>query len=81
MKRSGTPIKEIKEYIDLCTQGDDTLKERLSIFEQRKKIVQQQIEELTSLMDIVEHKIWYYQTAIEAGSESVHEGLCYSVEG
>ena len=80
MKRSGTPIKEIRQYIDLCMQGDDTLMERLSIFEHRKKIVHQQIAELNSLMEVIEHKIWYYQTAIEAGAESIHEGLCYSVE-
>jgi len=44
MKNSGMPIKDIKEYMDLCNEGDSTLKERLEIFLERKEVVQKQIE-------------------------------------
>ena len=38
------------------------------------------MDQLQKLMEVIDHKIWYYQTAIEAGTESVHEGLCYNME-
>lgn len=72
MKNSGMPIKDIKKYMDLCTEGDSTLKERLEIFFQRKEAVQKQIYELNKVMETINHKIWYYETAIEAGTEEVH---------
>lgn len=80
MKNAGASIKEIKAYIDLCMAGDDTLEARLAIFQRRKQEIQRQMEELQKLMGVIDHKIWYYQTAIEAGTESVHEGLCYNME-
>lgn len=73
MKNSGVPIKDIKKYMDLCTEGDSTLQERLEIFIKRKEAVQKQIEELNKVMETINHKIWYYKTAIEAGTEAVHK--------
>lgn len=73
MKKSGVPIKDIKKYMNLCIWGDSTLKERLEIFLERKEVVQKQIEELNSIMETINHKIWYYETAIEAGTEAVHK--------
>lgn len=80
MKNAGASIKEIRVYIDLCMKGDDTLNERLAIFERRKQVLEEQAKELSRLIAVVDHKIWYYKTAIEAGSEQVHEDKCYSVE-
>lgn len=72
MKNSGMPIKDIKKYMDLCKDGDSTLNERQEIFFERKKAVQKQIEELNKVMEVINHKIWYYETAIEAGTEAIH---------
>lgn len=80
MKNTGTPIKDIKHYIDLCMRGDDTLRERLAIFQRRKAVVQQQMEELSRLMKAIEHKIAYYQAAVDAGTEAIHEGKCHTME-
>jgi DNA-binding transcriptional MerR regulator len=73
MKNSGMPIKDIKKYMDLCEQGDTSLQERLEIFFERKEAVQKQMEELNKVMETINHKIWYYETAIEAGTEAVHK--------
>lgn len=67
------PIKDIKRYMDMCMEGDSTLQARLEVFHEREKIVKQQIEELNNIMELIKHKIWYYETAIEAGSESIHK--------
>lgn len=73
MKNSGTPIKDIKRYMDLCAEGDSTLQKRLEIFLERKEAVQKQMEELNKIMETINHKIWYYETAIEAGTEEIHK--------
>ncbi|GAA0115361.1 MerR family transcriptional regulator [Clostridium senegalense] len=73
MKNSGTPIKDIKRYMDLCAEGDRTLQKRLEIFLERKEAVQKQMEELNKIMETINHKIWYYETAIEAGTEEIHK--------
>ncbi|HWQ30176.1 MAG TPA: MerR family transcriptional regulator, partial [Negativicutes bacterium] len=75
MKNSGMSIKEIKKYMKLCLEGDSTLKERLGIFLQRKEAVQKQMLELNKVMEIINHKIGYYETAIEAGTEAVHKQI------
>lgn len=73
MKNSGMPIKDIKKYMDLCQEGDSTLQERLEIFLERKEAVLKQMEELNKIMETIKHKICYYETAIEAGTEAVHK--------
>lgn len=73
MKNSGVPIKEIKKYMDLCQDGDGTLQERLEIFLERKEAVREQLDKLNKVMENIEHKIWYYETAIEAGTEEIHK--------
>ena len=80
MKNAGTPIKEIRQYIELCMRGDDTLQERLDVFRRRKEAVTRQMDELNRLMETIERKIWYYETAIATGTESVHEERCYTTE-
>ena len=37
LKKSGLSIKEIRSYIDMTKRGDDSLEERLQLFEERKK--------------------------------------------
>ena len=73
MKSSGVPIKDIKKYMDLCTEGDSTLKERMEIFLERKEIVKKQIEELNNVLETIDYKICYYESAIEAGTEDIHK--------
>lgn len=73
MKNSGMPIKDIKKYMDLCEEGDSSLNERLEVFQKRKEAVEKQMDELNEVMKTINHKISYYETAIEAGTEAVHK--------
>ncbi len=73
LKQSGMPVKQIKEFIDLCLQGDITLQARLDIFKKHKESVEEKMEELTKHMQKIDYKIWYYTTAVEAGTEAVHK--------
>ena len=80
MKNAGTPIKEIRQYIELCMEGDDTLTERLEVFRRRKTAVMTQMAELGKLLETIDRKIEYYEVAVAAGTEAVHEGKCFSME-
>jgi DNA-binding transcriptional MerR regulator len=73
LKSTGMPIKEIKNFIDWCSDGDSTLQQRYDMFMDRKSIVEAQIEELKKTMEVIEHKCSYYKTALEAGTEDIHK--------
>ena len=73
LKTTGMPIKEIKHFIDWCSDGDSTLQNRFDMFMERKAIVNAQMEELKKTMEVIEHKCLYYQTALDAGTEDVHK--------
>ncbi len=64
LKNTGMPIKQIKQFIDLCTEGDCTLEKRLEIFETQKENLLSQMEKLAGYMKTIEHKIEYYEKAI-----------------
>lgn len=72
LKKTGMPIKEIKQFAVWIQQGDDSLNERYEMFLERKKILEDQMAEIQKTLDFVNHKCWYYKTAIEAGTESIH---------
>ncbi|TWT08236.1 MerR family transcriptional regulator [Planococcus sp. CPCC 101016] len=73
LKSSGMPIKEIKNFIDWCSEGDSTLQQRYDMFMERKAIVKAQMAELKKTMEIIEHKCFYYKSALDAGTEDVHK--------
>ncbi|WP_264740582.1 MerR family transcriptional regulator [Cytobacillus firmus] len=73
LKATGMPIKEIKNFIDWCSEGDATLQQRYDMFLERKATVEAQMEELRKTMEVIEHKCLYYKTALEAGTEDIHK--------
>ncbi|MBT2689640.1 MerR family transcriptional regulator [Bacillus sp. ISL-47] len=73
LKATGMPIKEIKNFIDWCSEGDSTLKQRYDMFLERKANVEAQMEELKKTMEVIEHKCFYYKTALDAGTEDIHK--------
>jgi DNA-binding transcriptional MerR regulator len=73
LKSTGMPIKEIKNFIDWCSDGDSTLQKRYSMFLERKATVEAQMEELKKTMEVIEHKCLYYKTALDAGTEDIHK--------
>ena len=70
LKRSGLSIKDIKNFIDMLAQGDKALNERLAIFHKRRDILREELKDLQNVLDVIEYKCWYYETACEAGSVS-----------
>lgn len=72
LKKSGMSIKDIRQFSEWVLMGDDSLQERYEMFLERKKAVEAQMDELQKTLDFINHKCWYYETAIEAGTEKIH---------
>lgn len=73
LKSSGLSIKDIKKFSEWCLKGDQTLQERYELFLESRKKVKEQMAELEKTLELIEHKCWYYETALEAGTESIHK--------
>lgn len=75
LKKAGLPIKEIKLFMDWCMQGDGTIDQRLELIKKQRTIVQEQIAQMQETLAMLDYKCWYYETAKEAGSCSIHDTL------
>lgn len=75
LKKSGMSIKEIKSFMVWCTQGDETINQRLGMFREQQKKVTEHISELQETLDLIKYKCWYYETAQAAGTCAVHDSL------
>ena len=72
LKKSGMSIQDIRQFSKWVQMGDDSLHERYEMFLERKRTIEAQIAELQQTLAFINHKCWYYETAIEAGTEKIH---------
>jgi len=75
LKATGMPIKDIKKFIDWFTEGDSTLMQRREMFHERRRAVEEQIEDLKKTLEMVEYKCWFYDTAVAAGSTDAPKNI------
>lgn len=73
LKETGMPIKMIRQFIEWAIVGDETIDERLEFLLEHRRAAQQKMDELQKHMDHLNDKIWYYQTAAEAGTTAIHD--------
>ena len=78
LKKSGLEIKEIKEYMSLCSLENTTLKQRKEIFEKQKEEVLQEMEKLQKVLSMLNYKCWYYDQAIEKNDEAYVQALSFN---
>ena len=79
LKGTGMPIKEIGEFIGWGMEGDGTLQKRLDMFLKQRRELERKMAELNQFMDKIDLKIHYYQTAVAAGTEAIHQNGCEPV--
>ncbi len=75
MKKAGMSLKDIRQYIEMALQGDDTIDLRLAMFRRQREALERQMEELRHTMEMVDYKCWYYETAQEAGTVQVPQEM------
>lgn len=75
LKKTGMPLKDIKTFIEMAMQGDETIDERLELIRKQRDEVGRKIAELQETMDTLNFKCWYYETAKSAGTTAVPRGM------
>ena len=76
LKATGMQIKDIKHFIELVLQGDESINARLELFQKQKLEVEKQISELQEALQTIKFKCWYYETAKRAGSTAFCDNMC-----
>ena len=56
MKKAGMSIRDIRQYIQLAMQGDDTIDTRLQMFHHQRQVLLDQIREMQHTLETVEYK-------------------------
>lgn len=69
LKKSGLEIKEIKQFMEWCSEGHSTYEKRKALFEERRKAVEKEMQQLQKTLDMLSFKCWYYDQAIIDGNE------------
>ncbi len=69
LKKSGMEIKDIKQFMQWCTEGPSTYQNRKELFEAQQKVLEAQMHELEKNMAMIKFKCWYYDKAIADGCE------------
>lgn len=68
LKMTGMQLKDIRSFIYMAMQGDETIEDRLQLFLKQREHVQKQMEQLQQTMDVINFKCWYYENAKAAGT-------------
>ncbi len=68
LKQTGMMLKDIRKFVLLAMQGDETIDERLSLVIEQQYAVEKQIETLYETLDTLKFKRWYYETAQKEGT-------------
>jgi DNA-binding transcriptional MerR regulator len=60
LRSAGMPIAQVQRYVMLQRHGSATLAERLEMLKAHRRAVQQQVDELTEHLRLLDGKIEYY---------------------
>lgn len=70
LKKTGVEIKDIKIFMEWCSQGSSTYSKRRDFFLRQKKTVENEIRKLERALDMINYKCWYYEQALKDGNEN-----------
>ena len=69
LKKAGMEIKDIRQFMDWCTEGPATYPQRKAMFEAQRAHMEAELEQMKRTLDMLKFKCWYYEQAIKDGSE------------
>ena len=75
LKKAGLEIKDIRQFMQWCTQGAPTYRQRYELFVRQRAAVEAEMERMQRTLDMLRYKCWYYETAIQEGGEARLKGL------
>ena len=74
LKKTGLEIKDIKQFMEWCSQGSSTYAQRRELFERQKCAVEEEMHRMERTLAMLKFKCWYYEKALQDGNEDeIHE--------
>lgn len=71
LKRTGMSLSDIREFMNMSMEGDSTIDQRLEMYRRQREVVLEQMADLQEMLDILDYKCWFYETAQQAGTTAV----------
>ena len=76
LKKAGMEIREIRQFMEWCTEGAATYSQRKALIEAKKAHMEEEIQRMNRALDMLKFKSWYYEQAMRDGNEDrVHAML------
>lgn len=75
LKKTGMPLKKIKEFVTMFEDGDSTSQRRLEIIAQHREIIKKQVEELNEILQVLDFKEDYYNKLLQKGNSKSPKSL------
>ena len=68
LKATGMPLKDIRQYVDWCVEGKETIPQRYELVKNQKKVLEDQMAQLQKMLNAINYKCEFYKQALETGS-------------
>ena len=74
LKKCGMSIQEMKEYLQLCLEGEKTIPERKIILAKKQELLRKQLQQIQESIDYIDWKQNFYDNVL-SGKEEYHSNL------
>ena len=76
LKASGLVIRDIRQFMQWCTEGASSYPKRRQLLERQKETLEAQVDDLRRSLAMLQFKCWYYEQAMrDGGEEHIHAML------
>ena len=76
LKASGLEIRDIRQFMQWCTEGTSSYPKRRQLLERQKETLESQMDDLRRSLAMLQFKCWYYEQAMrDGGEEHIHAML------
>ena len=69
LKASGLEIRDIRQFMQWCTEGAGSYPKRRELLERQKETLEAQMDDLRRSLAMLQFKCWYYEQAVCDGNE------------
>ncbi len=74
LKRCGMSIEEMREYLQLCLEGEVSIPERKAMLAAKREALEQQLAQVQASIDFIDWKQGFYDDVL-AGRTEYHSNL------
>lgn len=75
LKKTGMPLKEIRDFVTMFEEGESTNKRRLEIIQRHKAVIKKQVESLNEILQVLDFKEEYYREAYQKNETASPKSL------